>query len=42
MCRQEIPVDFLDNPQLVSLEELEKNCVFDDEYQWFYEVSALF
>ncbi|KAG8196792.1 hypothetical protein JTE90_027513 [Oedothorax gibbosus] len=35
MCRQEIPVNFLDNPQLVA--ETLSTVAFEDKYQWFYE-----
>lgn len=38
MCRQDIPPDYLDKPQLVEQIGLEKESVsFDDGYQWFYE-----
>jgi E3 ubiquitin-protein ligase RNF146 len=45
MCRQEIPADFLERPQLVELvdhnEQKEAVAETDDssheEYQWFYE-----
>ncbi|XP_046993105.1 E3 ubiquitin-protein ligase rnf146 [Schistocerca americana] len=38
MCRQEIPPDYLEKPQLVEVSGLEKEAVsFDDGYQWFYE-----
>ncbi|XP_012278693.1 E3 ubiquitin-protein ligase RNF146 [Orussus abietinus] len=38
MCRQEIPPDFLERPQLVELDEAQKvtECL-EEEYQWFYE-----
>lgn len=38
MCRQEIPPDFLDRPQLVEVEEVQKESEHpEEEYQWFYE-----
>ena len=38
MCRQEIPTDFLEKPQLVELDETQKDTEsVDEEYQWFYE-----
>ncbi|XP_031841980.1 ring finger protein 146 isoform X2 [Nomia melanderi] len=38
MCRQEIPPDFLDRPQLVEIEEAHKELDHtEEEYQWFYE-----
>ncbi|XP_066998166.1 E3 ubiquitin-protein ligase rnf146 [Anabrus simplex] len=38
MCRQEIPSDYLEKPQLVDTSLFEKeNSGFDDGYQWFYE-----
>lgn len=37
MCRQEIPTDFLDNPNLLPSTSLESNLTFEDGYQWFYE-----
>lgn len=36
MCRQEIPPDFLERPQLVEVEEPQKESE-EEEYQWFYE-----
>lgn len=36
MCRSDIPVEFLDHPQL--LYKIEDNAATtDDGYQWFYE-----
>ncbi|XP_076297990.1 ring finger protein 146 isoform X1 [Lasioglossum baleicum] len=38
MCRQEIPPDFLDRPQLVEVEEAHKELdCSEEEYQWFYQ-----
>ncbi|XP_076634283.1 ring finger protein 146 isoform X2 [Colletes latitarsis] len=38
MCRQEIPPDFLDRPQLVDVDEaLKESEHSEEEYQWFYE-----
>ncbi|KAL6432333.1 hypothetical protein ACFW04_006750 [Cataglyphis niger] len=38
MCRQEIPPDFLERPQLVEVEESQKESEHpEEEYQWFYE-----
>ncbi|XP_011252700.1 E3 ubiquitin-protein ligase RNF146 [Camponotus floridanus] len=38
MCRQEIPPDFLERPQLVEVEESQKEMEHpEEEYQWFYE-----
>lgn len=45
MCRQEIPPDFLEKPQLVELDpNQQKEAAAEttvetplDEYQWFYE-----
>ncbi|XP_077272776.1 E3 ubiquitin-protein ligase rnf146-like [Temnothorax americanus] len=38
MCRQEIPPDFLERPQLVEVEESQKESEHPKkEYQWFYE-----
>lgn len=38
MCRQEIPSDFLERPQLVEVEETQKESEHsEEEYQWFYE-----
>ncbi|XP_043284081.1 E3 ubiquitin-protein ligase RNF146 isoform X2 [Venturia canescens] len=37
MCRQEIPADFIEHPQLVEVEDDAKPPVVDEEYQWFYE-----
>lgn len=35
MCRQEIPVNYLDNPQLIAVEQ--PSVAFEGSYQWFYE-----
>ncbi|XP_074604079.1 E3 ubiquitin-protein ligase rnf146-like [Brevipalpus obovatus] len=35
-CRQPIPADYFDNPDLVTDEQLEIP-LFDGQYQWFYE-----
>ncbi|XP_024889403.1 E3 ubiquitin-protein ligase rnf146-like [Temnothorax curvispinosus] len=38
MCRQEISPDFLERPQLVEVEEPQKESEHpEEEYQWFYE-----
>jgi E3 ubiquitin-protein ligase RNF146 len=38
MCRQEIPPDFLEKPQLVEVEESQKELEHsEEEYHWFYE-----
>ena len=38
MCRQEIPADFLEKPQLIELDEIQKESAENqEEYQWFYE-----
>lgn len=38
MCRQEIPADFLERPQLVEVDEPQKETAeVEDEYHWFYE-----
>lgn len=37
LCRQEVPVDFLNNPTLISENDLEISVSFDEGYQWFYE-----
>ncbi|XP_020289428.1 E3 ubiquitin-protein ligase RNF146 [Pseudomyrmex gracilis] len=38
MCRHEIPPDFLERPQLVEIEEPQKESDHpEEEYQWFYE-----
>lgn len=44
MCRQEIPPDFLERPQLVELDSAQQKEteeaveeVSHEEYQWFYE-----
>lgn len=48
MCRQEIPADFLERPQLVEVDEPQKETAeVEDEYHWFYEgrngnISILF
>ncbi|XP_063991761.1 E3 ubiquitin-protein ligase RNF146 isoform X2 [Diachasmimorpha longicaudata] len=36
MCRQEIPADFVERPELVEVEE-SKVPGAEEEYQWFYE-----
>lgn len=36
MCRQEIPTDFVEKPQLVDVDE-SKIPGTDEEYHWFYE-----
>ncbi|GFX77984.1 e3 ubiquitin-protein ligase RNF146, partial [Trichonephila clavipes] len=35
MCRQEIPVNYLDNPLLISAAQ--SSVAFEGSYQWFYE-----
>ncbi|KAK0092939.1 hypothetical protein PV326_000261 [Microctonus aethiopoides] len=39
MCRQEIPADFVEKPNLVEVDEqkLSANNSVEEEYQWFYE-----
>lgn len=42
MCRQEIPADFLERPQLVDLDQAQQKEAVEteeshEEYQWFYE-----
>lgn len=37
MCRQEIPADFIERPNLVDLDESKGVPVVEEEYQWFYE-----
>ncbi|KAK2576790.1 hypothetical protein KPH14_005432 [Odynerus spinipes] len=38
MCRQEMPPDFVERPQLVEIDEVQKELERpDEEYQWFYE-----
>jgi len=37
MCRQDIPVDFLQHPQLLDRTQLERESALEDGYQWFYE-----
>ncbi|CAH2005086.1 unnamed protein product [Acanthoscelides obtectus] len=37
MCRQEVPMDFLEHPNLLERLTLEDVKVFEDGYQWFYE-----
>ncbi|CAM1332553.1 RNF146 (predicted) [Pycnogonum litorale] len=32
-----LPVDYIDNPFLLSKDELNKHCAFEGGYQWFYE-----
>ncbi|XP_034941916.1 E3 ubiquitin-protein ligase rnf146 isoform X2 [Chelonus insularis] len=36
MCRQEIPTDFIEKPNLVDIDEI-KQINTEEEYQWFYE-----
>ncbi|XP_035216827.1 E3 ubiquitin-protein ligase RNF146-B-like isoform X1 [Stegodyphus dumicola] len=35
MCRQEIPANYLDNPQLIAVPQ--PTVAFEGSYQWFYE-----
>ncbi|XP_056634175.1 E3 ubiquitin-protein ligase rnf146-like [Diorhabda sublineata] len=37
MCRQEIPRDFIEQPNLLEPVLLDKTVTFDDGFQWFYE-----
>ncbi|XP_015178573.1 PREDICTED: E3 ubiquitin-protein ligase RNF146 isoform X3 [Polistes dominula] len=37
MCRQEMPSDFVERPQLVEVDELKELERPEEEYQWFYE-----
>uniref|UniRef100_A0A147BGJ2 E3 ubiquitin-protein ligase n=1 Tax=Ixodes ricinus TaxID=34613 RepID=A0A147BGJ2_IXORI len=37
MCRQEIPADFTDKPELLSESGSETDEVSENNYQWFYE-----
>lgn len=39
MCRQEIPADFVEKPNLVEVDEpkLSATNSVEEEYQWFYE-----
>lgn len=37
MCRREIPVEFLEHPQLVYKIQDSISATTDDGYQWFYE-----
>lgn len=37
LCRSEIPANYLYDPALVCKEDLLKEVVYDDGYQWFYE-----
>lgn len=37
ICRHEIPLDYLDKPEMVEQIEVENEVVFEDGYQWFYE-----
>lgn len=37
LCRQEIPVDFLNNPALLRLDSLVKEWQLREGYQWYYE-----
>ncbi|KAK3925808.1 E3 ubiquitin-protein ligase RNF146 [Frankliniella fusca] len=37
MCRQDIPLDYLDHPQLLEVPTQTEKEAFEDGYQWFYE-----
>ena len=37
MCRQEIPVDFLSNPDLLCQQDVQKEAAMCDGYRWYYE-----
>ena len=37
MCRQEIPVDFLSNPELLCQQDVQKEAAMCDGYRWYYE-----
>ncbi|XP_014611480.1 PREDICTED: E3 ubiquitin-protein ligase RNF146 isoform X4 [Polistes canadensis] len=37
MCRQEMPSDFVERPQLVEVDEVKELERPEEEYQWFYE-----
>ncbi|XP_057329123.1 E3 ubiquitin-protein ligase RNF146-like isoform X1 [Microplitis mediator] len=37
MCRQEIPPDFVEKPNLIEVEESKQSAAAEEEYQWFYE-----
>ena len=37
MCRQEVPPQYLTNPQLLNKSELNHQPVFEDGYTWYYE-----
>ena len=37
LCRQEIPVDYLNNPALLRKEDLLKESYSEDGFAWFYE-----
>ena len=37
LCRQEIPVDFLNNPELVLKKDLNESLEFEGGNQWYYE-----
>ncbi|XP_034238232.1 E3 ubiquitin-protein ligase RNF146 isoform X2 [Thrips palmi] len=37
MCRQDIPLDYLDHPQLLEIPTPAEKEAFEDGYQWFYE-----
>lgn len=38
MCRKEIPVDFIEQPQLVEqIQNADAPEGYDGRYQWFYE-----
>ncbi|KAE8750356.1 hypothetical protein FOCC_FOCC002916 [Frankliniella occidentalis] len=37
MCRQDIPLDYLDHPQLLEVPTQAEKEALEDGYQWFYE-----
>lgn len=37
MCRQDIPLDYLDHPNLLDVNAQPEKEAFEDGYQWFYE-----
>ncbi|GAB6029856.1 hypothetical protein CHUAL_005565 [Chamberlinius hualienensis] len=37
LCRKELPVDYLDNPDLVELSKTLCDIAFEDGQQWYYE-----
>jgi len=37
MCRRHIPLEYLEQPELLPKETAEQETVFEDGYQWFYE-----